>query len=167
VERNNIIIMVVYNAVTELKQKQPRYLTSQKKRKSTSSTVAQCMYAKDAMAAYWTYMLAHKKALCYLVMLMALRFDFQSPGGSYLHDFLLLAAANYASKAACMLRLNSELLDLQDADLEDIGYNNELHNITLATYINNDECENNTRFSKLELLQIISYLGFGDGNGYI
>jgi hypothetical protein len=142
-------------------------LTSQKKKKSTSSTVAQRMYAKDAMAAYWTYMLAHKKALCYLVMLMALRFDFQSPGGSYLHDFLLLAAANYASKAACMLRLDSELLDLRDVDLEDIGYNNELRNITLATYINDDECENNTRFSKLELLQIISYLGFGGGNGYI
>mgnify|MGYP003565002716 CR=1 FL=1 len=113
--------MVVFNAVTELKQKQPRYLTSRKKRKSTSSTIAQCMYAKDAMAAYWTYMLAHKKVWFYLMLLMALRFDFQSPGGSYFCDFLLLAAANcYTSKVACMLHLDLELLDLHDEELEDI-----------------------------------------------
>jgi hypothetical protein len=124
------------------------------------------MYAKDAMKAFWMYMLAHKKALCYLVIFMGLGVDFQTEGGRFLSNYLVLAA-NFASKAFCMLQLDSELLDLWDEELEDISYNNELRDITLATYVNDDECENNTRFSKLELLQIINYLGFGDGTGFI
>jgi hypothetical protein len=39
--------------------------------------------------------------------------------------------------------------------------------MTLDSYTNDDECENNTRFSKLEIMQLMHYLDFGDGNGYI
>jgi hypothetical protein len=70
-------------------------------------------------------------------------------------------------KAARMLRLDSELMDLRQEDLEDTGYNKPLVDITLASYENDDECENNTRFSKLEIMTMMHYLGFGDGSGYI
>jgi hypothetical protein len=95
--------MVVYNAFTGLKRKQPRYLTSRKKRKSMSSTVVQRMYAKNAMDAFWMYMYAHKKALCYLVLLMGLGVDFNAPEWMCLRDFLVLAAASFAGKAALMV----------------------------------------------------------------
>jgi hypothetical protein len=51
--------------------------------------------------------------------------------------------------------------------LENTGYNSELVDIKLSSYVNDDECENNTRFSKLEILTILAYLDFGDGMGYI
>ena len=159
--------MAVYNAITGLKRKQPRYLTSRKKRKTTSSTVAQRMYAKDAMDAFFTYMIGHKKCLCYIVLLTAMGFDFQTEQGKFLGNFLILAATVYAAKAARMLRLDSELLDLRDEDLEDTGYSKPLVDITLDYYCNDDECENNTCFSKLEIITLLHYLNFGDGNGFI
>jgi hypothetical protein len=94
-------------------------------------------------------------------------YDFQSEQGLYLHNFLLLSAVCYIQKAAYMLQLDSDVMDLHDEDLEDNGYNKPLEDITLATYINDDECENNTRFSKLEIMTMLHYLQFGDGMGYI
>ena len=159
--------MAVINPITGLKRRMPRRLTPRKKRKTTSSTVAGRMIAEDAMEAYFIYMMGHKKALLYLVMLFAVGFDFSTPEGHYLKTFLLLAATSFAHKAVGMLRLDSEIMDLRDEDLEDCGYNKELVDITLAYYCNDDECENNTRFSKLEIMQLMHYLDFGDGNGYI
>ena len=67
-----------------------------------------------------------------------------------------------------MLQLDSDIMDLYNEDLEDNGYNKPLEDITLAaTYINDVKCENNTRFSKLEIMTMLHYLEFGDGMGYI
>ena len=126
------------------------------------------MYAKDAMDSFFAYKVAHKKALFYLVLILAvLGMDFQSEQGQFFGNFFVLAASYYASKVACMLHLDSELMDLHEEDLEDSGYNKDLVDITLTLYINDDECENNTRFSKLKIMTIMHYLGFGDGSGYI
>ena len=119
------------------------------------------------MDACYLYILGHKKALFYLLLLSVAGFDFQSEQGTYLRNFLLLAAATYAQKAVYMLQLDSDVMDLQEEDLEDTGYNTPLQDITLASYINDDECENNTRFSKLEIMTLMHYLEFGDGMGYI
>jgi hypothetical protein len=159
--------MAVYNAITGLKRRMPRYLTSRKKRKTTSSTVAQRMFAEDAMNAYFSYMMGYKKALMFLLLLALMDCDLCSEQGEYIKKFFLLSASLFASKAVRMLRLDSELLDLRDVDLEDVGYNKPLVDITLASYTNDDECENNTRFSKGEIMSIMQYLDFGDGNGYI
>ena len=159
--------MAVYNPITGLKRRMPRCLTPWKKRKTTSSTIAARTIVEDAMDAYFTYVLGHKKCLLFVLMLSVIGVDFQSANGRFLCIFFLRATALYASKAAVMLCLDSELMDLHKEDLENCGYNKELVDITLDTYSNNDECENNTRFSKLELMTMMHYLGFGDGNGYI
>jgi hypothetical protein len=146
----------------------PQHLSARKKRKTTSSTIAQRMYAKDAMDSFFAYKVAHKKALFYLVLILAvLGMDFQSEQGQFFGNFFVLAASCYASKVACMLHLDSELMDLHEEDLEDSGYNKDLVDITLTLYINDDECENNTRFSKLKIMTMMHSLGFGDGSGYI
>ena len=46
-------------------------------------------------------------------------------------------------------------MDLWDEDLEDTGYNRPLQDITLDSYVNDDECENATRFSKLDIMTIM------------
>jgi hypothetical protein len=92
------------------------------------------------MDACYLYILGHKKALFYLLLLSVAGFDFQSEQGTYLRNFLLLAAATYAQKAVYMLQLDSDVMDLQEEDLEaDTGYNTPLQDITLASYINDDE----------------------------
>jgi hypothetical protein len=92
--------MAVYNPITGLKRRMPRRLTARKKRKTTSSTVAQRMYAEDAMDSFFAYMVAHKKALFYLVFLAVLGMDFQSEQGRFFGTYFVLAASCYASKAA-------------------------------------------------------------------
>jgi hypothetical protein len=84
------------------------------------------MIADDAMAAYFTYMIGHKKALLYLLMLFGIGFDFSTPQGHYLKTFLLLSVATFVQKAVCMIELDSEIMDLRDIDLEDNGYSKEL-----------------------------------------
>ena len=159
--------MVVYNPITGLGRRLPCRLTARKKRKTTSSTMAQRMYSEDAMNSYFTYIIGHKKMLFYVVMMAALEYNFQSEDGCYLCNFLLLASSVFAQKAIIMLRLDSTLMDLREEDLTHTGYNKELVDITLDHYINDDECENSTRFSKEEIRIIMQYLGFGDGMGYI
>jgi hypothetical protein len=159
--------MVVINPITGRKRRLPRRLTARKKRKITSSTVSQRMYAENAMDSYFVYMLCYKKMLFYLILLLAIGFDFQSEGGRFLGNFMLLASACYASKAARMLRLDSELLDLSNDNLTNSGYNKDLVDITLDYYCNDDECENNTCFSKQEIVTILNFLEFGDGMGYV
>jgi hypothetical protein len=133
-----------------------------------SSTIAHQSISKDArMDACFAYILGHKKALFYLLLLATVGFDFQSEEGTYLHNFLLLAATSYAQKAVYILQLDSKTMDLHDEDLENTSYNNLLWDITLASYINDNECENNTRFSKLKIMTLMHCLEFGDGTGYI
>ena len=138
--------MAVYNLITGLKRRMPRCLTPKKKRKTTSSTVAGRMIAEDAMDAFFVYMIGHKKVLLYLVCLLGMGFDLTTEQGHYLKSFLLLCAVNYAQKAVRMLQLDSEIMNLCEVDLEDNGYNKELVDITLDSFTNDDECENNTRF---------------------
>jgi hypothetical protein len=113
--------MAVINPITGLKRRMPRRLTSRKKRKTTSSIVAGRMIVEDTMEAYFIYMMGHKKALLYLVMLFAIGFDFSTPEGHYLKTFLLLAATSSAHKTVGMLRLDSEIMDLRDEDPGDCG----------------------------------------------
>jgi hypothetical protein len=159
--------MVVYNPITGLRRRMPHNMTARKKRKTTSSTVAQRMFAADAMDSYFCYILGHKKALFFVAILTAMEFNFQSSEGEYMGNFLVMAAAIFAQKAACMLRFDSELMDLRDHDLVHSGYNKDLVDLTLDHYANDDECENSTRFSKEEILILLDFLGFGDGQGYI
>jgi hypothetical protein len=159
--------MAVYNPITGLKRRLPRRLTPRKKRKTTSSTVSGRSISEDAMDAYFLYILGHKKCLLYLLLLMTIGFDFNSPEGAYIGNFFILSAAAFAQKAVIMLRLDSKVMDLRDADLQDNGYNKDLEDITLASYVNDDECENSTRFSKLEIMTMMHYLQLGDGMGYL
>ena len=62
-----------------------------------------------------------------------------------------------------MLAHDSKLLDLQEHNIENSGYNKELVDITLDSYINDDECENNTCFSKSEIITLMEFLGFPSG----
>jgi hypothetical protein len=101
------------------------------------------MYAVEAMDLSLMYILGHKKSLFYLVLLVAMGFDFQTESGHYLASLLLLAALVYAQKTMAIIQLDSDLMDLQEADLEDTGYNNPLVDITLDSYANDDEGENN------------------------
>jgi hypothetical protein len=55
--------MALYNPITGTQAVQmPCRLTSRKKQKTTSSTVAQRMYTEDAMNAYWIYFLETQKS---------------------------------------------------------------------------------------------------------
>jgi hypothetical protein len=142
-------------------------MTARKKRKTTSSTVAQQMFMADAMDSYFCYILGHKKALFFVAISTAMEFNFQSSEGEYMGNFLVMAAAIFAQKAACMLRFDSELMDLHDHDLAHSGYNKDFVDLTLDHYANDNECKNSTRFSKEEILILLDFLGFGDGQGYI
>jgi hypothetical protein len=159
--------MAVYNEFSCLKRKQLQSLTSRKKRKTTSSTVAAQTFAEDAMDAFYTYVLGYKKIMLYLLLMTALNFDFQSEPGRYFGNFFLLAAWTMATKAQVMLQLDLDLLDLHEENDQNADFHKELMNITLDSYKNDDEFENNMHFSKEEILTLMDFLGFGDGMGFI
>jgi len=67
-----------------------------------------------------------------------------------------------------MLRLDSELMDLSDEDIENAGYSKELVGITLDWFVNDDDCREQTRFTKDEIHKVVFSMkvGFGDLENY-
>jgi hypothetical protein len=156
--------MVVFNAITGLKRKLSRRQTSQKKRDWCASTVSQRMYTEQAMEAFRDFMEAAGLALSLSVLALTMH-GHEQVARRELTKFLLLTAGMFFSKALFMLRLDSQLLDLDpsiEESEEGVGFLKELVDITINSFVNDDECQAKTRFTKEQLRIIIAGLDLDD-----
>ena len=62
------------------------------------------------------------------------------------------------SSAMEMLRLDSQLMDLEEDEVACAGYRKVLVGITLNSYANDDECEDKTRFTKGGIRTLLAQL---------
>lgn len=150
--------MAVYNALTGLKRKLSRYETSRKRRATGSSTVASRMYAEQAMAAHEMCMIGCYHCLIMLVLVVGSNFNTVANRRRF-GRIILLMSIYYFQLAVHMLTLESNLLDLHNPE-DDVGYSLPLQNITLDSYVNDNECESNTRFKKGHIRELLAFLGF-------
>jgi hypothetical protein len=154
--------MANYNAITGLKRRAARRDLPRKKRSSLSSTVASRMFAEQAMEQYQHFMVASRLHIFYLSLICNMA-NFQANNQARtLARLLFVCASTCLSSAIRLLILDSELLDLEDGHEDNSGFNMRLEDITLDSFLNDDECENKTRFKKAAITTIVNALNLRD-----
>ena len=143
------------NAITGLKRRKPVSALQRKKRSTLGSTVAARMYSVRAQQAFEIYMLGAEFGITTFAMMAAANPPIPRP----VLQFSLVGTMMFAASGMEMLKLDSELMDIPEDDLEGAGYRVPLCGITLDTYENDDECREYTRFTKQQMRVIIYALG--------
>jgi DDE superfamily endonuclease len=152
--------MANYNAITGRKRRAARRDLPRKKRSSLSSTVASRMYAEQAMDECRSFLLAAQSLLVYLGIIFNMpNIDLQT--NQEARDFvrlLLTSVFQLLLAATEMMKLDSELLDLEDDHEDNSGFNKRLEDITLDSFLNDDECDSKLRFKKAAITTIVNAL---------
>jgi hypothetical protein len=152
--------MATFNAITGRKRKSPRRDLPRKKRSSLSSTVAGRMFAEQAMEDCRSFLLCAQSLLVYLgIIFNNPNIDLQT--NQLARDFanlLLSTVLQFPLGAIEMMRLDSELLDLDDDHEDNSGFSMQIQEITLDSFANDDECEAKTRFTKEAITSIVNAL---------
>lgn len=147
--------MVAHNAITGLKRRRDRRHLPRKKREQLSSTVAGQMHAAQAMEAFKIFMTGCQVQLNILAVSMVADVKLNKEERSALCALLLIGSHHCCASALEMLRVDSSLMDLMEEEIEEAGCKIELVDINMSTCVNDDECENETRFSKDTIRQIL------------
>ena len=153
--------MAEVNAFTGMKRRKSVRNTTRKKRATLSYTPASFMYSVQALEAFEIYMAGANMNLSFLSLLAVSHLDLSEDEKTAVFSFPLLGGHLCYTLAIEMLRLDSELMDLSDETIENAGYRKELVGITLDWFVNDDDCREQTRFTKGEIQLIVDSLPLG------
>jgi hypothetical protein len=156
--------MATYNAITGLKRKAARRDLPRRKRNSLSSTVAGRMYAEQAMDECGSFLFAAQSLLVFVGIISNhpnIDLETNQPAQDLVY-LLLTTVLQLLLGATEMMKLDSELLDLDDDHEDNSGFNMPLQDITLDSYSNDDECGAKTKFKKQAITTIVNALQLPD-----
>jgi hypothetical protein len=153
--------MAVYSSITGKRRRVARRYLPRKKRASMSSTPASQLYANQAMEQFEVYMTGVRLHMSFLSVLLAAGLA-NHPEMAAVFGSLLLGGSYLFSCAMSMVRLDSELMDLEEEDIENAGYYRPLQGIDLDTFENDDECEEKCRLPKHAIKQLLMSLPVGE-----
>lgn len=142
------------NAITGLKRRIPRRDLPRKKRCSLGSTPYGRLLSSQAMEAFYIYLAASDLNLSFLALLAASHVNLEESQLHALLTFLVVSAQYFFDLAIEMLAVDSAVMDITDEEFDRAGYRKELAGIGLDHYENDDQCEENSRFTKGQNLSL-------------
>jgi hypothetical protein len=120
------------------------------------------MFAEQAMEQYESFMLDCQFYFFHLVIICNMPNYQTNPQAQTLARLLLVFACTCLSSAIRLLVLDAELLDLEDGHEDNSGFNMRLQDITLDSFLNDDECDSKLRFKKAAITTIVNALNLPD-----
>ena len=145
-----------FNAITGCKRRAARRDLPRKKRSSQSSTITTRMNAEKINEEFHFCMASSKMLLFYLHVLGE---HYNGDDGMYdMATLIVIGICYHMNAAILLLECDAELMDLQEEDLDNSGYCTPCVDVTFESFVNDDECEAKTRFTKGAITTIIGAL---------